>query len=84
VAVVGGGQDDDRHPAQILVRLDPGEDFGSAHVRKVEVEQDQGRAVAAGACFVMQDVVERSGAVGEMDDPVVDPRAPDVLSIRRA
>jgi hypothetical protein len=32
----------------------------------------------------MQDVVERSGAVGEMDDPVVDPRAPDVLSIRRA
>src|SRR5208283_641818 len=79
--VVGRRQDDDRHLAQLRVRLQPPQHLRSLHLRHPDVEQDQVHlpvAVLLARARVEEEVKDRL-PVGEMLYGVVEPSRDEVL-----
>src|SRR5882757_11548333 len=80
LGVVGGGEHHDRRAPQILVVLDPLQDFDAGHVGQIEVEQNQQRLslVSKTAAVLAKQIVQGGCTIGERDDLIVDTGSPDV------
>src|SRR5712692_10871806 len=70
---LGGGQDDDGNPPEILVALDLCQDVTAVLARQVEVEQDEIGPDGAGERVLSPEVSERLDAIGHDMQPVADP-----------
>src|SRR5262249_52641471 len=80
VGIVGRGEDHYRRTLQVFVFLDLTQDLDAAHVRQIEIEQDQQRLTLEvdAAAVLAEEIVDRGCTVGERLDLIVDTGSPDV------